>query len=98
MKAMGYPSYEVTIKETTAFGLGCRKTDYRFDYQTSTIDYQIPPFLIALIKIETPCKPLICKGFLGALGATRTRGLQSRSLTLYPTELRAHAFWKAQSI
>ena len=25
----------------------------------------------------------------GALGATRTRGLQSRSLTLYPTELRA---------
>ena len=32
------------------------------------------------------------QGFLlGALGATRTRGLQSRSLTLYPTELRAHA-------
>ena len=32
------------------------------------------------------------QGFsVGALGATRTRGLQSRSLTLYPTELRAHA-------
>ena len=30
--------------------------------------------------------------FFGALGATRTRGLQSRSLTLYPTELRAHGF------
>ncbi len=28
--------------------------------------------------------------FLGTPGAIRTHGLQSRSLTLYPTELRAH--------
>ena len=58
----------------------------------TTVDYQIPPQAKSPRQSETPCKPLICKGFLGALGATRTRGLQSRSLTLYPTELRAHAF------
>ena len=28
--------------------------------------------------------------FVGTPGAIRTHGLQSRSLTLYPTELRAH--------
>ena len=43
---------------------------------------------------EKPPKALKIRGFLGVSGgvpcAIRTRGLQSRSLTLYPAELMAH--------
>ena len=38
---------------------------------------------------ETP-QAMMAAGGLGTPGAIRTHDLQSRSLTLYPTELRAH--------